>query len=202
MHEAFRSVLHYGHKDARPVICLHGMGGGTKFAELAAKRWNVYAICPIAMSGKAWLTNEEMLRLAFPGGDAQDPVLEIMDGVADLIEEYGAEWIAGHSQGACLVAEGVATGAWQGLKGAAMSCGALPCVAFDRERYDETNWPAIYMGWHSRDPVFRKVLGSTRAIHMTKEALQEWGADVCVRADSRRSHAPIWPDAIKEALAA
>lgn len=201
MHEAFRTIVHYGHKDARPVICLHGMGGGTRFAELIAKRWNIYAVCPIAMSGKAWITNEEMARLAFPNGDTQECVLEIMDGVADLIEEYGAEWIAGHSQGACLVGEGVATGAWPGIKGAAMSCGALPGVAFDECRYDETDWPLIFMGWHRRDPVFRKILGSTRAIGMTQILLDELGADVEFDCDSRRSHAPIWPDAIKEALA-
>lgn len=201
MHEAFKTIVHYGHSSARPVICIHGRGGGTKFAEVIARRWNVHAICPMAASGKEWITNDEMFRLAFPGGDAQDCVLEILDGIADLIDETGATWIAGHSQGACLVPEGVATGAWPKITHAAMSCGALPGVAFDRERYDVTNWPQIYMGWHTRDPIFRRILGSTKAIRLTQSTLHELGADVASDVDNRRSHAPIFPeDEIKEAL--
>lgn len=202
MHEAFRDIAYYGDENARPVVCLHGSGGATKFADLIARRWKVRAICPLAASGKEWLEREEMLGLAFPGGDSQERLLEILDGVCDLLEEFGATWVAGHSQGACIVAEGVATGAWPTLRGAAMSCGALPGVVFDQERYDTAAWPALYMGWHANDKVFRKILGSTKVISMTRDLLVELGADVVVRDDDRFVHAPIWPDGeIKRALA-
>lgn len=197
MANVFRDIKHYGDNssDSRPVVCLHGMGGGTEFAEQIAERWGIHAICPIAGGeGSGWLTKTEMFQLALPEGDAQEKVLEIFDAIAELLEDTGAEWIVGHSQGACLVGEGAGTGAWHGLKGAAMSCGAMPGVAFEPERYDVVQWPRMFLGWHARDPVFRKILGSTKIIKLTRDFLQDVGAPLTTKSDLRRSHAPIWHD--------
>lgn len=186
----FRTVIHYGDPSDKPIICLHGSGGGTKFAELLAKRWGVHAVCPIAMSGRAWLTDAQMMGLALPGGNKQPAVQRLLEEVGNLMNEYNSTWVAGHSQGACIAAEGRKV--WD-AKGIAMSCGLALGVFAEPDRYAAGT--KMYVGWHTHDPVYCRIFGSTLPLVWAANRMQAITTN-----DDRTSHAPIWPEEAKAAF--